>query len=74
MFQYICRSFNLITCESFSLTDAYALFNALSAEDQYLSFEGFVSALQEISKKLYGKTSSKNELKYLLRHCKIIDL
>ena len=36
---------------------------------KYLSFEGFVSALQEISYKLYGKTSSKNELKQVLRHC-----
>ena len=63
---YICRKFN---SEAFSLTDAYALFNALSAEDQYLSFEGFVSALQEISYKLYGKASSKNELKQVLRHC-----
>ena len=73
-FQYKCRSFNLIDSETFSLTNACALFNALSTEDQYLSFEGFVAALQDISYKLYGKNSCKDELQQILKHCKMFDL
>ena len=66
------RNFDLITDEIFSVTDAHSLFNELSEKDQCLSFEGFVSALQEISSKLYGATSSKSGLRQMLRHCKMI--
>ena len=64
---YCSRSSDLLTHENFSLTDASALFNALSDKDGSLSFEGFISALQEISNKLYGNLSSKNKLKRIFK-------
>ena len=69
---YTSRNCDLISDETFRVSDASILFNSLSVENQNLSFEGFVSALQEIPCKNYEKLSSRDKLKLILNQCKSI--
>jgi len=69
----ICRDFNLISNDKFDAnvtTDIYTQLFAVDGEmESCLSFDKFVTALLEISRRFYGESSDVVELQRIIKHC-----
>jgi len=60
------RNFKLISNDKFNMNDAAIVFHKLCETDGCLSFDKFITALIEISRRLYG-----GNIDVLLKHCKV---
>ena len=64
------RDYKLISDDKSDVDDAATVFNKLSEMDGCISFDKFITALLEISRRLHGKSIDVVLLQKILKHCR----
>ena len=67
----IYRYFELISDAKFDENNATAVFTHLSEMDDCLSFDQFITAVLEISRRHFGENFDVVQLQRMLKHCRI---